>query len=226
MCDWKRWTWPGIIATVFLTALALWFRAGEIGSDLAVKIAHAHGNDHWAAIAIDGRDVTVSGVAPDAALRDEALRLVREAGGVRVVHDRTVLAERADPYRFSAVKSDGGIALSGHFPQAGAHATVAAAAASAFPGLAVTDSMTLAGGAPDGYTSQAEFALTQLARLAKGEVDVTGDRLTVKGRAADAAAYADLQRDLAGVLPAGLQPGLIEVEPPPASVSPGAGNGG
>ncbi|MFP1631527.1 BON domain-containing protein [Zhengella sp. ZM62] len=228
MCDWKRWTWPGIIATVFLTALALWFRAGTIESDLAANIAHALGNGHWATIAIEGRDVTVSGIAPDEDLRAEALRLVRDAGGVRAVHDRTELAGRAEPYRFSAVKNATGIVLAGHFPQVDAHAAVTGAAAEAFPGFAVTDTMTLARGAPDGYTSQAEFALAQLARLATGEVDVTGDRLSVKGRAADASAHADLRRDLSGILPAGLQAGSIEIEPPAGASAPGAdaGNGG
>ncbi|MAW87142.1 MAG: hypothetical protein CMJ42_11490 [Phyllobacteriaceae bacterium] len=226
MCDWKRWTWPGIIATVFLTALALWFRAGAIESDLAARIAHALGNGHWAAITLDGRDVTVSGIAPDEDLRAETLRLVHEAGGVRAVHDRTELAGRAEPYRFSAVKNDAGVVLAGHFPQADAHAAVAGAAAETFPAFAVTDTMTLARGAPDGYTSQAEFALVQLSRLAMGEVDVTGDRLSVKGRAADASAQADLRRDLSGILPAGLQAGSIDIEPPAGASGADAGSGG
>lgn len=213
MFDWKRWIWPGLIATVFLTVLALWFRTGTIESDLAAKIAQAHGNGHWAVVTIDGRDVTLSGTAPDAAMHDEALSLARSALGVRQVLDRTELARLAEPYRFSAVKDEAGVTLSGHYPQAMAHAVVKEVAAQMFPGLAVTDELTLARGAPDAYTSQAEFAMAQLARMAEGAVMVTGDRMTVRGRAAGPAAYADMERDLAGVLPAGLHLESVDIHP-------------
>ena len=215
MFDWKRWIWPGVIATVFLTVLALWFRTGAIESDLAAKIAHAHGNGHWASVTIDGRDVTLSGTAPDADMQAEAVRLARQALGVRHVADRTGLARLADPYRFSAVKTAQGVTLSGHFPQPMAHEAVKEAAARIFPGLAVVDELALARGAPDGYTSQAEFAMIQLSRLVEGAATVTGGQLAVEGRAAGPVAWADLERDLAGVLPAGLQLHSMTVEPAP-----------
>ena len=28
MCDWKKWIWPGILATVLLTALAMLMHSG------------------------------------------------------------------------------------------------------------------------------------------------------------------------------------------------------
>ena len=37
MCNWKKWIWPGILATVLLTALALLMKSGSIEQDLQTK---------------------------------------------------------------------------------------------------------------------------------------------------------------------------------------------
>ncbi|WP_133122836.1 OmpA family protein [Zhengella mangrovi] len=215
MFDWKRWVWPAILSTVLLTVLAVWVRVSPVESDLAAKVAHALGKDHWATVRYNARDVVLSGVAPDEEARAETLRQVASAYGVRTVVDETTLADLADPYRFSATKNADGITLSGHFPQRAAHLAVVDAAAAQFPGLKITDAMTLARGAPESYTAQAEFAMEKLAELAHGEAVAQAGSFSLKGTAADIDAYEALVGLGATVLPAGLTAGVIAVEPAP-----------
>ncbi|MGB7431395.1 MAG: BON domain-containing protein, partial [Ahrensia sp.] len=78
------------------------------------------------------------------------------------------------------------------------------AAQTALPGINVTDEMTLARGAPDGYAALAAFGLSQLGNLQTGEVALSNADYTVSGVAADAEAYeAELARATNGLPDAG-----------------------
>ncbi|MCB1382148.1 MAG: OmpA family protein [Notoacmeibacter sp.] len=217
MCDWRRWIWPGIIATALLTVLAMMFRSGPIEQDLTARVGEAQSVAGWAKTVFDGRDATVTGTAPGEEARDAALQQARQAYGVRVVRDASDLSPLANPYVFSAVKDAGGVKLAGNFPAAPAGKAIADAAASSFPGIAVTNAMSAARGAPAAWEEATGFAMTQLAGLTTGTASVTGDTLSVKGVAADEASYEAVTAALAGVLPAALKRGDIAIEAPAAT---------
>ncbi len=41
MCDWKNWIWPGLVATAFLTALAMWFGGAPAGGPVQLVAARS-----------------------------------------------------------------------------------------------------------------------------------------------------------------------------------------
>ena len=53
----------------------------------------------WAQLVVDGRDLTLVGVAPSAAARSAAYRLAAQLDGVRLVRNRTTLRTGRPPSR-------------------------------------------------------------------------------------------------------------------------------
>jgi hypothetical protein len=84
MCDWRRWIWPGIFATLFLGALAVWFRAEPVETELTSLAGSALTSAHpWAQVELDGRDLTLTGVAPSEEAKAEAAKIALSAYDVR-----------------------------------------------------------------------------------------------------------------------------------------------
>jgi OOP family OmpA-OmpF porin len=81
------------------------------------------------------------------------------------------------------------------------------------PEAEITDSMTLARGAPVGFNSSAAFSLTRLASLSAGTVTLTDSTLAVKGTAATSQSYDDARTAFSGPLPAALSLGNVDVLP-------------
>ncbi len=216
MCNWRNWILPGILATVILTALAMFFQASRIEADLAAKASAALQGAHpWAAVELDGRELTLSGVAPDEAAQSAAAALADAAYDVRTVTNVSTLPPVAAPFAFKATKAEAGITLTGNVPSDAARAEIVAAAETANPGIAVTDNMTLARGAPEGFAALAGFGLSQLGAMTSGEVAISDSTYSVSGVAADPDAYeAELGRANGGALPGGGTLGTAAIEPP------------
>ncbi|NJR14069.1 MAG: BON domain-containing protein [Phyllobacteriaceae bacterium] len=117
MCDWRRWIWPGIFATLVLGALAVFLRSGPVESELTGLAGSALATAHpWAQIELDGRDATLRGAAPSEEARLDAQRLANAAYDVRVVNNEAGLIALAEPYVFAAAKTADGVTLTGHVP--------------------------------------------------------------------------------------------------------------
>ncbi|HMK89695.1 MAG TPA: OmpA family protein [Methylocystis sp.] len=87
----------------------------------------------------------------------------------------------ASPYLFSATARGGELTLSGHAPDAAAAAELLALAKRALPGLAVTDAISPASGAPEGFARAASAGLAALARLESGGLAISDRTLALTG---------------------------------------------
>ena len=190
MCNWRKWVLPGLLATAILTALAMVFNSGPIERDLAAKAGAALSASHpWASVELDGRDLTLNGVAPDEAAQAAAAGLADAAWDVRKVTNASTLPPVVSPYAFKAAKDAAGITLTGNVPSEAMRAEIVAAAETANPGIAVTDRMTPARGAPEGFGALAAFGLSQLGGFTAGEASLTDNAYSVSGTAADPDAF-------------------------------------
>ncbi len=218
MCYWKNWIWPGIITAALLTLLATFFTRPGVEDELTSKAMDALKANHpWAAVALSGRDLTLTGTAPDEAAQMDALKAADAAYDVRVAYSNAGLLPKADPYIFGAVKSDDGVTLTGNVPSETVRAAIAAAAAKALPGVAVTDKMTLAAGMPEGFDALAAYGLGQLAAFKSGDVAISNQDYTVKGVAIDAAAFDAAMTAKGANLPGNGKIAAYEITPPAAS---------
>lgn len=81
----------GALCFVLLSLLTIVLAGGWIEDDLAEKSKDdlkAAGQE-WASVAVNGRDATLSGTAPDADAATKAIEVVSDIWGVRVVTDET-----------------------------------------------------------------------------------------------------------------------------------------
>jgi OOP family OmpA-OmpF porin len=80
----------GVIAQAAITALFLWRALPLIEADLEdrAQLALAARNISWARTEVDGRDLTVRGLAPDQEQRQRALDALAEVRGLRRIDDQ------------------------------------------------------------------------------------------------------------------------------------------
>ncbi|MBN9046922.1 MAG: BON domain-containing protein [Rhizobiales bacterium] len=201
----KSWLWPGVTWTAALTALAVWFGAGRVEADIGDRAGAALSPFVWAAFDVDGRDVTLSGVAPDPAARDAARQALRQVAGIHAVNDLTSVLPLASPYVLKIMKSSDAVIFSGSIPDNALRDRLTEAAESAMPGVATDDEMALARGSGPQFQDSALFALQLAAKLKDGTVAISDHSLSVKGTAADAGARDAIGKVLAAPLPFGLK---------------------
>lgn len=95
----------GILAQCLLTALFVWRVVPSITDDIRARsdLALSARNVNWARVEVDGRDVTLSGLAPSDKQRERAMNALAEVVGVRLVMDKTTsLTPRKTPSAASA----------------------------------------------------------------------------------------------------------------------------
>lgn len=211
----KSWFWPGVITIALLTALAGWFLTGPIDQQLTDSANAALEAEYpWASAEIDGRDLTLKGVAPSEEALASALKIAEDTKGVRVVDNQTTLLPLADPFSFVVTKSDDGILLSGNVPYGDSRAKILAAAENAMPGIEILDELAVARGAPDGFFDLVNFALAQAAQLTNGELEISGNIYNISGTAANSADYDALNAALRLAIPGNGKAGEIKLAVP------------
>lgn len=199
-----------------LTAVAWLASFGPIADDVAARARAALESDAqpWARVAIDGRDVTLSGVAPTPGSPQLALEAADRVFGVRVVASRATVLPLADPYLFAATRDGDRLTLRGSIPSDAARAALIAAAGKIVSSATITDQLTVARGAPADFVASASFALGQLADLVKGSVELAPAGYTIAGDPKDWPTYARLEQQLKAPLPGALKLAADRLVPP------------
>ncbi len=149
----------------------LWFLAGYVRNDAieAELAAKASAQYPWATVSLAGRDITLSGVAPDEASRDGAVAAVNAIAGVRKVAagEISVVPEQK-PFTFEAKRDGDAVTLSGFVPSEDLRKTINDAVKTAVPSAKVTDNLAIARGAPAAFAAAAAYGISQLATLPTG----------------------------------------------------------
>jgi outer membrane protein OmpA-like peptidoglycan-associated protein len=193
-----------------LSWVAVQLQHGDIENDLARRTAEAlkRGGFGWAVPYVSGRDVIVTGKAPEKRGSMLAAAYARNTWGVRVAYNRTGLIARVTDYRWTATFDDSKrLRLAGDVPSERARRALIAAAKSAYRGAPVTDDMKLARGNIDreAWLAGAEFSLKTLAALRSGEAQLASLNLSMRGVAANSQVYRDVKSALAKRRPDGIK---------------------
>jgi outer membrane protein OmpA-like peptidoglycan-associated protein len=201
---------PGTLVVASLTALTLFIGLGVrrqaplIEQDIRERAtaAFTEAGYDWAQLIVDGRDITLAGVAPSAAARSAAYRVAAHLEGVRLARNRTTLrsalstaasVENVAPAAAPAVplalvlRSDGAqLTLVGDVPDGDSTAQLVEQARRRFAVADVIDELKRAQStAPAQWPAAAGTALEALLFLEQGEARVDGSRIEVDGLAAD-----------------------------------------
>ena len=203
-CNCQRWIW-GIVPLFILCWFSVHFERGRIEQDLAERAGSAltHSGFSWAVAAVEGRDVVLSGRAPDEDEPGKASELLRSTWGVRLVDNRVALLERAENYMWAASRRGQRIRLTGYAPSVATRQVIIGVARANFPGFEIVDRTRLARGVPplDTWLAGISFGLRQLTSLKRGDVRLDGLNMTVAGEAEDLSEYRSVRTALAGGLP-------------------------
>ena len=207
MGRWLGWLVPTGGAAALLTAVGWLVSFGPIAEDVSGRAAEQLKRDGhgWAKIAIDGRDVTLTGIAPSEAAVRLALDAADRVFGVRVVEAKATVVPLADPYVFSAARDGDKVTLSGTIPSEESRAALLAWAKKVMPEATIVDGTTVARGAPANFAPAAAFAVGQLADLKKGATELAPAGYSISGDPKDLATYGRLKEALKSALPAGLK---------------------
>lgn len=177
-----------LLALSVLFAVAIPVFSKNIESSIARNIEEAlrKGEADWASFVVDGRDVSITGVAPNEAEKARIEELVAAVDGVRVVDDRLSVAEGAVPYAFLADFNGETVRLSGFADTPGDKRIVLREARDAFKGFDLVDEVKVLAGAPDDWLVSVTTALQQLARLEQGKLAVNDYAVRLEGSAPNA----------------------------------------
>ncbi|TWH02964.1 OOP family OmpA-OmpF porin [Ochrobactrum sp. J50] len=209
-----KWLWPGLTWTAALTALALWFGADQVETDIATRTGEALSPFVWAGFDVEGRDVTLKGIAPDPEAQSAAKGALEKVWGIREVTDLTSVLPLISPYALQIKKNADIIILSGSVPDNDVRDRIMTAAENVAPGIPLDDEMAVGRGSPPNFADSVEFALQLLSDLREGEVRVSDLNISIKGRAADGASYQGLRSQLNSPLPFGLKAERVEIGEP------------
>ncbi|NND59067.1 MAG: OmpA family protein [Gammaproteobacteria bacterium] len=216
----------GTIALVVFGALCIRHTVPAIEADLTLKAEKALRGARlgWAEVELDGRDMTLRGIAPDGAAIGRAMEIA-DVYGVRRVSSRLstiddyVSADLPPPgsaappsqpepapvrYRTRFSVNEDGLVIAGSAPDDDSRRRVVRAAQDLFGVVAVEARLVVdANGAPADWETAAMTALGIADRLAIGEVALTGPTLSVTGLTGSDAAEAAIADLLATELPPG-----------------------
>jgi OOP family OmpA-OmpF porin len=220
MVRWQISAVLGVMATIAITGAALLSETKTIEADIATRSASSLASEvtSWATVSVSGRDVTVSGAAPNEDLRQLALERVDRLFGVRAVDDSlAALLPEQSPYTVALDRAGPQLTISGFAPSQPERGRMVASLVAAVPDLAYNDTLQLARGIPDtGFLTALSQLYPLLTHLESGRIDLTDRAVTIKGVAASNDAYDTLTR-LALALPSGYTVGVIDIVRPLAS---------
>ncbi len=158
-------------------------------------------------VGLSNSQFSIKGEAPD------SIRYLAAVQGLSTLPEgikleaADILPPSVPSYTISAVKSDGGIVLSGFAPSADAEAKFVTAAKAAVQGGNVTDQLQIARGLAPGldFAALTTFMAAELGNLKTGEAKFSGGVLSIKGEAPSAEALKAAMAGLATGAPAGVK---------------------
>lgn len=210
----SKW-WIGLPPLAILFALAMNLNGEKIEAEIASRARSALSREPQAlaeaVIAVDGRDVTISGVALSREAVERIVAAIARQEGVRAVLDKTAAPVVAKPFVLSLERKGKALTLGGHAPPGEAREALRAAAAG--KGFDVVDDAGYALGAPEDFGALANYALALLDALGDGKATLSDARLAVAGAPATFEAY---DRALAALKspPAGAVVETADIAPP------------
>ncbi|WP_168732929.1 OmpA family protein [Aliigemmobacter aestuarii] len=201
----RGWLGTGVLV-LGVGVLGWWARghdAARIEAGIAEAAATVMGSSvHGAVAMVSGRDIRAIGTADGPEERDALLAALDTLDGRRAVHDELVVLDRVSPFTMSLEKlADGTLRAAGHVPTEAARADVRRLAGD------TADTLTLAAGAPAGWSDLARSGIMALGPTNSGTLEMVDGALILRGEV-----NTPIQQDEVLATLAGLPDGMATVE--------------
>lgn len=172
----------------------------DIG-DMLAALTRAIADLPNAEASLTGNVLTVSGTAASyqgALDADEALAALASSS---LTVNADIAPGPALPFTFLALMGEGEITISGFVPSEEARQSVLSDVAALFPARTVTDTLTLADGAPNGFDAMVQAGLRALGRLANGQLRLSDTSANLSGDGLFRRSIGQIEESIAGAVP-------------------------
>ncbi|HEY8577428.1 MAG TPA: OmpA family protein [Devosia sp.] len=210
--DLIKWVLPGTVIVLCGTPFCVAMTAASIDRDIssAGRAALQRAGHAWADVAVQNRNLFLSGLSTDEQDTATALRQLLALQAVRSVFDQVALAPAANPFAFKAEATPEGVKLSGGVPDQTTGAQLLSRAELQAASLEIRSGMPQR----ETWLAGAQFAVENAKHLDQGEISLSDTTLSLRGRAKSSRDYRDLHIIMRAGPPAGLTLGTVEIVPP------------
>lgn len=194
----------GIVALATLCTVCASKHSSRIVNKLtgSSQAALSESNISWAFVAFDGRDATISGVAPTDEHRNEVDALINGIGGVRNVSNELTIGNFVREVR--AQRSNNIITLSGVVPSEETRSAIVEHALTLFQSDSLINNISIQGGPEDVVWNRiVAKGISLLPQLEEADLRLINKDVSLHGRVAKPLERDSLQSTLAEFLPVG-----------------------
>lgn len=188
-----------MLCTIML-ASHLPYLAQRIENKLSYEIQqalHTHDMD-WVDVAVDGRDVTLSGMANTREEYNKILKLVKELPGIRQLDNRiTVQIKRVTPYTFTAEYHQDKLILTGYVPNIETQHALKKQLENTFGQRLIQNELQLASGEPAHWEKAITTILNNLNQFQRARLEVINYDVRLSGMLETEQAIRDVKEKLA-----------------------------
>lgn len=175
----------GIITLLLIIALP--FFAERIQDGLATRIADEleANNRDWVTTELEGRDLTLMGMANTVTQKEAVGTEMRKIGGIGNVYNKIeVKLKTVTPYTFKAVYKNQQLLLSGYMPSDEQRAQLMTNSQNLFKSAKVNSQLSLARGEPSQWVLMLQTVLTQLQQFKQGSIEINDYNIRFTGNIA------------------------------------------
>lgn len=158
----------------------------------------------WTHVRADGRDLLLSGDAPDSLAQQHARQAVEDIRGVRHVIDRMTL-KTVSPYTMSIDWHEGHLTVDGFVPDEASYQTIGALMTDTYGDNHTSGELRIANGSPERWTALLGVLVNGLVRLEQARAEIVDRQLHVSGKSASS----DMRDQLGRALTAFEQHGYV-----------------
>ena len=189
----------------------------------------------WAKLSVDGRNITLTGIAPTEAHKTKAGELAK-IYGYNLVDNQLTIAQTAaaepaavpkpqpvapSPYTMKAeLDANGQLLLTGYVPDAATHTRIVKLAQDKFGAGKVIDQLKEIAGAPTGWSQSVTAGLSNLQQLDQGVAKWVDHNLNISGKVASESIKTQVTNQVKTALPDGYQSVINLSSPAPVIAEP------
>ncbi len=144
------------------------------------KILHNNGIS-WVSIRAEGRDMTLSGIAPTIEEHRRAVNLAKEVRGVRMVYDK-ISPMFITPYTMNMSYDKSTLTLSGYMPSKKEKRTLLHTLHSIYQESKIIDKLDIGAGEPEDWSQFITTVAIQIAHLEIASVNIVNKELHISGK--------------------------------------------
>ncbi|NEW59712.1 OmpA family protein [Sulfurovum sp. bin170] len=173
----------GVLLIILIALIAIPIYKNRIPKELTKEVQKRlyQNKIEWVAVRAEGRDITLSGIAPTIALHNQAVKIAEQTQGIRTIHDKispTVIT----PYSMNINYKDKELTFKGYMPSKESMDELFKTVAERYPTYKIIQSVDIGTGEPREWEELVLIVSLLLKELDSGIVNIIDTKVTFYGK--------------------------------------------